>query len=60
MAFLPFRTGPPADPLREAAAALQGELRGLFEVHDVRLRGRGPAAIVFSGRYLGLEPDGSY
>jgi membrane-associated protease RseP (regulator of RpoE activity) len=60
MSFLPFRPPPVEDPLQQAAAALQTELYGLFDVHDVRLQRRGPAAIVFTGRYLGLGQDGFY
>jgi membrane-associated protease RseP (regulator of RpoE activity) len=61
MAFLPFRpSSTPEDPLQETAAALQLELGGIFNVQDVQLRGPGPAPIVFSGRYLGVERDGSY
>ncbi len=51
---------PPEDPLQQAAAALQQELPGLFQVQDVQLRGPGPAPIIFSGRYLGVEPAGGY
>lgn len=60
MAFLPFRPPPVEDPLQQAAAALQTELYGLFDVQDVRLQRGGPAAIVFSGRYLGVGRDGFY
>lgn len=60
MSFLPFRPPPVEDPLQQAAATLQAELYGLFDVHDVRLQRRGPAEIVFTGRYLGVGQDGFY
>jgi membrane-associated protease RseP (regulator of RpoE activity) len=56
--FRPFQ--PPEDPLQQASFALQQELGGLFDVQDVRLRGPGSAPIVFSGRYVGVEPERGY
>lgn len=60
MRFLPFSPLPDVDPLQQTALALQGELRGLFEVHDVRLRGPEDVPIVFVGRYLWTDRAGGY